>query len=140
MLDPCETSPPPTCRFCGLAPWILWICGMLVAFYPALLSGFRNLQLGYGDPRLVNYILEHSWLWVTGHPLNDSFWSPPVFYPAANVGAYSDTMVGSGPIYWLFRGLGAGPGYALQLWMMSCLSLCFLFTYIFLRRCLSLER
>ena len=119
-----------------LAPWVLWITGLLVAFYPAIVSGLRKLQIDQGDPRLVHYILEHSWLWVTGAPNHEAFWSPPVFYPAENVGAYSDTLVGTGPVYWLFRLARIPAGEAFQLWMVACLSLTYLFSYLFFRRAL----
>ena len=54
---------------------------------------FAQLQINPGDPRLVQFILEHSYLWLSGEPLHAGFWSPPVHYPVAGVGAYSDTLV-----------------------------------------------
>jgi hypothetical protein len=120
-----------------LAPWVLWLAGLVAAFHPALFSGLKELQINQGDPRLVHYILEHSWLWVARAPHHEAFWSPPVFYPAKNVGAYSDTLVGTGPVYWSFRLAGFPAGEAFQLWMMACLSLAYLFAYLFFRRALA---
>lgn len=120
------------------AAWTLWLVGLVAAFHPALRSGFAELQINLGDPRLVQYVLEHSWQWLRGAAGHESFWSPPVFYPATNVGAYTDTLVGSAPLYWLARGLRLAPGPAYQLWMMACLSLNFLAAQLFLRRDLRL--
>ena len=117
-----------------VAPTSLWLAGLFVAFYPALLSGFADLQIAPGDPRLVHYILEHAYLWMAGDPQHGSYWSPPVFYPASGVSAFSDTMLGSAPFYGLWRVLGAAPGTAFQLWMIVCLSLTFFVTYALLRR------
>lgn len=131
-------SPLPSTRHSRFAPWTLWLVGLAVAFHPALLSGFGELQINLGDPRLVQYVLEHSWRWLAGHPGHEAFWSPPVFYPAANVGAYTDTLVGSAPVYWLLRALSLEAGPAYQLWMMACLSLDFLAAWLLLRRALGL--
>ena len=117
-----------------LAPLVLWVAGMLAAFHPAITSGFDTLQIGRGDPRLVNYIIEHSWLWLTQQAHHEDFWSPPVFYPETNVGAFSDTLVGSAPFYWIWRAAGFPASASFQLWMMTCLSLNFLLAYLFLVR------
>jgi len=119
-----------------LAPWAAWLVGMLIAFYPTLLSGFRRVQVNHGDPRLVNYQLEHTFLWLTDRSGHESFWSPPVFHPALHVGAYSDTVVGAAPFYWLWRFSGFEGGTALQLWMMTCFALNFWLAFLFLFRCL----
>lgn len=115
--------------------WALWVAGLAVASYPALLSGFESVQVYAGDPRLVGYILEHSWRWLVGEELNASFWSPPAFYPQEGVGGYSDTLVGAAPFYWVWRWAGIGPGVALQLWMMVALSLDYWAAHLFLSRC-----
>jgi len=118
---------------------LLWFAGLGLAFYPALASGFGDLQIRNGDPRLVHYILEHTWLWVTGAAGHTSFWSPPIYWPAPSAGGLSDTMVAAGPFYWIWRLGGAGPGVAFQLWMMSALSLNFFAALALLRRGLGVE-
>ena len=119
-----------------LIPWFFWALGLFVAFHPALLSGFARLQITPGDPRLVHYILEHTWLWFTDHPLHPGLWDPPIFYPATGAGAYSDTLLGSAPFYFAWRALGIAESASFQLWMMTCLSLCYASSHWFLRRCL----
>ena len=122
-----------------LAPWLFWSLGLAMAFRPALLSGFRELQINPGDPRLVHYVLEHTWLWMQGAALHGGLWDPPVFYPATGVGGYSDTLLGTAPFYAVWRVLGLAEGASFQLWMMSCLSLCYASAYWFLRRGLGFE-
>lgn len=116
-----------------------WVAGLALAFYPALASGFDELQIRNGDPRLVHYILEHTWLWVTQTAGHTSFWNPPVYWPAEAAGGLSDTMVAAGPFYWIWRVGGAGPGLAFQLWMMTALSLNFFLGRALLRRGLGVE-
>jgi len=129
------TGAPPSSPRDRLAAPALWLLGLLVAFHPALASGFAVLQIPPGDPRLVEYVLEHGWRWLTGAPLHGAFWSPPVFHPARNVGAYTDTLVGSAPLYWVWRALGVETGAAFQLWIMACLSASFGAAHLFFRRC-----
>lgn len=113
---------------------MLWVVGFVLAFYPTLVSGFQQLQIRPGDPRLVNYLFEHSYRWLTGWPLHREFWSPPVFFPAQGVGAYTDTVLGAAPFYWIWRAAGLAPDVSYQLWMMVCLSLNFAAAYVFLSR------
>ena len=120
-------------------PWLVWLTAMVAAFHPAILSGFSRLQISAGDPRLVHYILEHSYLWLLGELHHEAFWNPPVFYPTLNVGAYSDTMVGAAPFYWIWRLVGFDTGISFQLWMISCLTLNFLAAFLFLSRGLRFE-
>ena len=58
-----------------LAPWASWIIGISGMFYPALLSGFRSLQVSFRDPSLVHYVVEHTYGWITRSTLHASFWS-----------------------------------------------------------------
>lgn len=102
------------------------LLGLLAAFHPTVLSGLSLMQTDPGDTRVFNYILEHSFQWLQGNPLYSSFWSPPIFYPAVNTAAYQDILLGSAPLYWLFRLSGFLPDTSLQLWMMGVLTLDYL--------------
>ena len=139
-VDPSVRRRHPGARWATLAPWCLWALGIVVTFRPALRSGFRLLQIGPGDPRLINYLLEHSWRFVLREPGHTSLWDPPFFYPVEGVGAYTDTMLGAIAPFGLLRALGLEPGPAFQLWMMTALSLAFLATYLLLARGLGLGR
>ena len=93
--------------------------GVLMAHYPMIFSGFRRLQTDLGDVRLIHYLLEHGYLWMRGVPGHLDFWSPPFFYPAWNVAAYSDTILSVGPVYWMYRTMGASPDLSYGLWLVS---------------------
>jgi hypothetical protein len=120
---------------------VLLAAGIVSAFSPTLRSGFRLLQTDQGDTRLVNYILEHSYRWAIGwltfRPI--SLWDQPMFFPTANVAAYSEVLLGSAPIYWLFRALRFEPDTSMQLWMIAVLTVNFAAMDLFLRRCLRLK-
>ena len=69
------------------------LVGILFANHPMLFSGLSRIQLNHEDPRLINYLLEHGYLWLRGTPLHRELWNPPFYFPATNVLAYSDTML-----------------------------------------------
>jgi hypothetical protein len=123
-------------------PYLIFLgLGLGLAFYPTLLSNFEMMPGDAGDTRLVSYILECSyrWLmgWLTFHPVN--LWDPPFYFPSKNVGAYSEILLGSAPVYWLLRCLRLSPETSLQLWMMVVLTLNFASMTFFLRNCLGFE-
>ena len=117
----------------ALWPLGLWLVGILATFYPTFQSGFRFVQGGLGDSRLVNFSLEHSYRWLMGMPLAEDLWSPPIFYPVQNVATYTDLMLGVAPFYWVWRWLGSDPHTAFQLWMLSCWTLNFISCYLLFR-------
>jgi len=117
----------------ALFPASVCIAGIFATFHPTLLSGFSRLQTDIGDPRLNNYLLEHAWLWITGR-LTHPFWDPTFYFPARNVLAYGDVLLGAAPIYWVWRVFGAMPDTAYQLWSMSIAALNFVAFNWLLRR------
>ena len=116
---------------------VWWLIGVATTSYPTIVSGFRLVQGGLGDTRLVNFTLEHGYRWLMGWPLAESFWSPPIFFPATGVTAYTDLLLGVAPLYWVWRWLGAAPDTAYQCWMLVCWSLNFVAFYWLLRRSLA---
>src|SRR5438034_10739177 len=100
-----------------------WASGLLLAFYPVLLTGFARIPGDHGDGRLINYLLEHGWRWLCREPLHRQLWDLPIFYPTPNTGAYSDILISAGPLYWPWRALGLAPETAFQLWMLAVASL-----------------
>lgn len=92
--------------------------GVLIAFYPTLLSGFAFLQTDPGDPRLNNYFLEHSFQMLVNRDYTGGLWSPSFFYPYKQVLAFSENLFGSAPVYWFFRSF-LSSDTAFQLWMIS---------------------
>jgi hypothetical protein len=127
------------------ASWLRWALlstGLLVAFHPTLFSAFGLMQNDPGDTRLNNFVLEHSyrWLrgWLTFHPI--SLWDQPIFFPAPNTGAYTEVLLGSAPLYWLFRAVRFAPDTSFQLWMIAVVVLDFVSMTVFLRNCLGFGR
>ena len=120
-------------------PWLLLTVGLFSAFYPTLLSGFDRFQQDLGDPRLVNYVLEHGFRWVGRWPGHLSLWDPPFYFPAANVGALHDTLVTLGPLYWPWRVVGFRPDTAFQFFMLTVSVLNFWAAWLFMRRAMALS-
>ncbi len=117
-----------------------WACGVSMVFHEAVLTGLRKMDGGLGDARLINFILEHGYRWLSGRPPHEAFWSPPVFFPHENVAAYSDVLLGVGPFYWVWRWLGADPPTAFQLWTLAMWTLNFVAIYLVVRRYLGCGR
>jgi hypothetical protein len=103
-----------------------------------LLSGLDRIH--DGDTRFVNFILEHSWGWLTGQRGHESFWDPPLFWPARGTAAYSETLLGVAPLYWLFRAGGVRPDSSLQGWMFAVSLLNFASSYALLARLFRFDR
>lgn len=114
----------------ALAAMSGWAIGIVLQFHPMLASGFGRVQGDWADARLNNYILEHGYRWLLGIPGHERFWSPPVFYPAANTAAYSDVLLGVAPLYWPLRLAGLAPDSAFQLWMLVLGTLNFAFAFV----------
>lgn len=85
-----------------------------------------------GDARFNMYILEHGFRWLSGQDV--SFWSAPFFYPATDVVAYSDNLLGSLPFYALFRELHQTREGAFQMWIAISFFLNFVASYWVMRR------
>lgn len=121
-----------------LWPVLLCAAGLVLAHHETVLAGFAFTQSDLGDTRFVNYLLEHSWRWLTRWPGHRDFWDAPFFYPAKNVLAYSEVMLGAAPFYWPFRLLGIAPDTAFQLWVLTLGVLNFASLHYLLRRCFGL--
>ncbi|MFN2430942.1 MAG: hypothetical protein ABR574_13060, partial [Cryomorphaceae bacterium] len=83
-----------------------------------------------GDARLNIYFLEHAYRFFTGQV--DSFWNAPFMYPTPDVMSYSDTLLGSAPIFALFRLLGCDVYTSFQWWYAVLVILNFSAAYLFL--------
>jgi hypothetical protein len=99
--------------------FLVFLClgGVLLTFYPTLFSGFAQMQPEAGDVLLNNLFLEHTYRWAFDGHYPYSFWSPGFYYPTPDTFTYSETLVGTAPIYWLLRGIGFSETVACQLWM-----------------------
>lgn len=125
-MDPAPLLHRPTSRNGGLAiaaTVLAAAASLLLAHHTLLASGLRRVPGDPGDVRFVHYCIEHTWAWLTGHPLHRRFWDLPFFFPAPDTGAYSDVLLGVAPPYWLFRALGAGPEGAYAGWLLASTAL-----------------
>jgi hypothetical protein len=76
-----------------------------------------------GDTRLINYILEHGYRFISG--AENSFWNAGFMYPYKNPIALSDNLIGVFPFYALFRSIGLTEIGAYQFWWIIMISLNF---------------
>ena len=120
-------------------PLAFCLGGLLLAHHEMLLTGFRFTQNDLGDTRFCNYLLEHGWRWLTRQRGHLSLWSPPYFFPATDTLAYAENMLGSMPLYGVFRAVGFEVDTAFQLWILSVSTLNFVSAYLLFHRCFKLS-
>jgi hypothetical protein len=104
--------------FIGLFSYPLAVLGLDFSYMPGDL----------GDARFINYVLEHGYQFILGN--RDSFYDAPFFFPAKNVLAMSDNMLGHLPIYSFFRLLHFSREEALQGWWLSLFALNYFISFI----------
>ncbi|MEO6883384.1 MAG: hypothetical protein ABI199_05080 [Bacteroidia bacterium] len=101
---------------------------LLVGIYqlPLKLMGthFQNIPGDLADGRLNNYFLEHGYLFFTGKI--HQYWNGSFMYPEKNVITYSDNLLGTLPIYAVFRFFGCTRESAYQGWMLALFTLNFI--------------
>jgi hypothetical protein len=97
---------------------LLALAGLLV---PVVLLVRRSFAagpwcavLGGGlDARLVNYLLEWGYQHLYGGAAPElGLWSPPFFYPAEQILAYSENLIAGYPLYFPLRWAGLSPSSA----------------------------
>ena len=115
-------------------PLLMCALGIFVVFGPMLASRLELTHGGLADGRLINYVLEHGYRWLTQTAPHEQFWNTPLFHPHPGVTTYTDVLVASGPPYWLARALGAPPDTSFQLWMLVVWSGNYALAYLMLRR------
>ena len=111
--------------------------GALMMFHPMVFSGFAMMQVDQGDTRFNHYLLEHGYRWLLSGLPWEEFWDAGFFFPAKNVIAYSDAMLGVALPYWLARFSGAAPERALQCWYFISVFLNYASFYLLARRWLT---
>lgn len=123
-----------------LWPPAMAVVGVWISYRGVVGSGLQQMAGDFGDTRLVNYVLEHSYRWLQREPLHRSFWDSPYFYRTPNATAFTETLLGAAPIYWVLRLLGCAPDTACQIWALILLLLGFGAFYLFLRRGFAFDR
>lgn len=104
-----------------LSPLIAFVFGIWYFCIRILGYQFEYMPGDLGDSRFINYLLEHGYQWLKGDV--DSFWDAGFMYPFKNTIALSDNMLGTLPIYSIWRVLGFSQETTYQLWWISICSL-----------------
>jgi hypothetical protein len=91
-----------------------FVLGLWLVVITPLGPNLTSMPGSVVDGRFINYVLEHFNRWLQG--LDGSYWSAAFFYPYAWTTAFSNNLLGSAPLYALFRGLGLSRESAFQAW------------------------
>lgn len=118
---------------------MLFLVGLTQTLWVSWSTGMRQVAGGLGDARLHHYLLEHFWQWARGAPGHGSLWSPPFFFPAHNVLAFSESQLGTAPVYLLLRWLGVDEVAAFVLWQAVLLAFGFVAAFWALRTALGVS-
>jgi hypothetical protein len=112
---------------------MLFVLGIGLITFCFNVIGFKLLYFpgDLGDGRLVMYFLEHAHKFFIGDV--SSFWNAPFMFPEKDIVSYSENMVGSAPIYSLFRIIGFDAFRSYQLWFVVVSALNFITAFYFLK-------
>ncbi len=113
-------------------PFFLYGFGMYYFCLSILGTDLSYIPGDLGDSRLINYFLEHGFRWFTG--ADESFWNAEFMYPFKNTIAISDNMLGTAPIYSVWRLVGFSFETSYQLWWLCVCSLNFWCCYIVFKK------
>ncbi|MCF3649403.1 hypothetical protein [Synoicihabitans lomoniglobus] len=113
-------SPPhrPSSLALWTAAWLF--AGVVQLTHSIWGSGFAALPGGLGDSRFNLLVLEHGYLSLLGHY---DWLSPGQFFPTTHTLGWSDTHLGTLPIYVPLRAMGLSPERAMQGWFIICAAL-----------------
>jgi len=115
-------------------PILFCLIGLMASYRLPVLSGLEWIPLGPEDGKLNHAFLEHSWLWVSGHPKHDNLWDAPFFYPLEEVMARGDLMASFAPPYWICRAVGCDPDVSVFVWLLTMCAINFFLVALSLRR------
>ena len=115
-----------------ILPLIIFLGGIGYFCLRILGPGLEYLPGDFGDARFINYLLEHGYQWLIGN--HTDFWQAPFMYPFDQTIAQSDNMLGTMPLYSLFRIFGAQQETAYQLWWITICGLNFWSAYFISKR------
>jgi len=95
---------------------LILITGILLRYHDCIGIDLSKMPSKEGDVRFNNYILEHGYKYFTSNICR--FTDTSFFYPEKGVLGYSDTLLGSLPLYVPFRIAGFDRYTAFQLWFL----------------------
>ncbi len=114
-------------NFSLLWPLTLLLLGCYLVPIRIFETDFSKVPGDFGDARFNNYVLEHGHKFLTGQI--DNYWDAPFMYPYSNVTALSDNLLGSLPIYSVFRIFGYDRETSFQFWLLTLFILNFICCY-----------
>jgi len=113
-------------------PWLLLIIGIYSFPLSLIERGFSHIPGDMGDSRFNMYVLEHGFKFMSGEV--KEYWNAPFLYPYTHTIALSDNLLGTLPVYGLFRMLHCDRELAFQFWFISLFVLNFIFCYLALKK------
>lgn len=116
----------------SLLPFVLLVVGVWLFPLDILQRDLSVMPGDKGDSRFNNYILEHGYNFLSGKVSN--YWDAPFMYPEKNVIAYSDNLLGTVPLYSVFRLMKCDRETSFQLWFFSLFVLNFICAYWALKK------
>ena len=127
-----SSTPRPSKPIDLIIVFVFFILGMWLIVLRPLGLHLQLVPGDLGDARFNNYILEHFFRFISG--ATKDYWNAPFFFPYQQTTAFSDTLLGSAPIYVLFRLIGLGRVSAFQGWYILAFVLDFTSASFILRR------
>lgn len=115
-----------------LVPWLLCIAGLYYFCLGILGNDLQFIPGDLTDARFINYLLEHAHRWLSGQ--DKSFWTAGFMYPFSNNIALSDNMLGSAPLYSIWRWMGFTPETSFQGWWLAVCFFNYWSCYLVIRR------
>jgi hypothetical protein len=115
-----------------LIPFVLLLCGLYLVPISIFELDFSKIPGDFGDARFNNYILEHGFQYLIGNV--SSYWDAPFMYPYKNSISFSDNLLGTMPIYSIYRLLDFSRETAFQLWLVTLFILNYVCTYWVLKK------
>jgi hypothetical protein len=118
--------------FARVFPFAVFVTGILCFCLRILDFNLSLIPGDLGDSRFIHFLLEHGHRWMTGHEA--SFWNAEFMYPFRNSIALSDNMLGTIPLYSVWRLLGFSAETSYQLWWLCVCTLNYWICYIVLKK------
>ncbi len=113
-------------------PILLLLCGLYLVPLSIFELNFSKIPGDFGDARFNNYILEHGYQYIIGNV--HSYWNAPFMFPYKNSITFSDNLLGTMPIYSLYRFLDFSRETSFQLWLLTLFVLNYVCTYWVLKK------
>ena len=111
-------------KFKIIIPLLMLIVGVYMVPIRFFDHDFSKIPGDLADARFNNYILEHGHQFLTGNV--DSYWNAPFMFPYKENIVFSDNLLGSLPMYSVWRFVGLDRETSFQWWILTIFVLNFL--------------